>query len=86
MSITSIEFNANSKNPYIRNPNANYGIQMGFDFEYAKADAEEFKNTIKNAVSQFRASVCYKGYKNFLMSLGLNHCQVYGNINSDMQS
>lgn len=47
-------------------------------------DADNYKKFIENAVYRFRHSITYQHYKGFLMSLGMDHCQVHGNISAEM--
>ena len=47
-------------------------------------DIDVFRNFLKNAESMFRASAYYKLYKSYLIEyLGINRCQVFGNITVD---
>lgn len=48
------------------------------------ADVERYKAFVDNCVSRFRRSRSYKGYKAYLMFLGLNRCQINGNIEDGM--
>ena len=70
-------------NPSIRSPNAPYDLQF-----YATADSfvdiEFYKRFLDNAISRFRTSRTYKNYKSYIMSLGMNKCQILGNIDEDM--
>lgn len=45
---------------------------------------DEYKAFLNNAISTFRKSRFYKNYKGFLMGLGMNRCQVHGNITEEM--
>jgi len=47
-------------------------------------DVEQYRAFLVNAISNFRKTRTYKNYKAFLMGLGLDRCQVHGNINSEM--
>lgn len=47
-------------------------------------NVDDYKKFIDNIISRFRRSRAYKGYKAFLMSMGMNRCQILGNITSDM--
>ena len=47
-------------------------------------DIEVFRSFIQNAVSTFRKSREYKGYKAHLMELGLCNSAAHGNITSEM--
>lgn len=45
---------------------------------------DDYRQFLENAISNFRKTRTYKNYKAFLMNLGLDRCQVHGNITSDM--
>lgn len=47
-------------------------------------NVDEYRAFLVNAISNFRKTRTYKNYKAFLMNLGLDRCQVHGNINSEM--
>ena len=47
------------------------------------SDPETYRNFIKNAESRFRRSKEYTAYKAYLMSMGFDHCQIMGNIESE---
>lgn len=68
-------------NPKISSPKATYDLYFCQTRE-TLADPERYLSFIKNAERRFRASPEYKQYKNYLMSLGFDHCQVMGNIES----
>lgn len=69
--------------PMIKSPSAEYGISMDQTRE-SLYDASIYKSFINNAIRRFRNSPFYKGYKNFLIEMGMDHCQVLGNISTDM--
>lgn len=48
------------------------------------ADIDRYKTFIDNCIHRFRKSREYKGYKAYLMSLGLDRCQINGNIQDGM--
>lgn len=48
------------------------------------SDLEKYKAFIDNCISRFRRSRMYKSYKSYLMSLGLDRCQINGNIQDGM--
>lgn len=72
-------------NPTISSPNATYDLPFYMTRE-AFLDVEVYKHFIENAISRFRRSGYYKAYKSYLMSLGLNKCQIFGNIDDEMAS
>lgn len=47
-------------------------------------DIEEYRKFIKNVIRRFRKSRDYKGYKSYLMCIGMNRCQILGNITDEM--
>jgi len=48
------------------------------------ADLDKYKAFIDNCIRRFRKSRAYKGYKAYLMSLGMDRCQINGNIQDGM--
>lgn len=48
------------------------------------ADVDTYKRFIDNCIHRFRKSRAYKGYKAYLMSMGLDRCQILGNIQDGM--
>lgn len=70
-------------NIYLHSPNAEYDLPFAMNKE-TLMDIDEFRSFITNAISAFRRSREYKGYKNHLMQLGLCNSAVHGNINSEM--
>lgn len=47
-------------------------------------DISEYNIFIKNIIRQFRISKFYKSYKQYLFDIGLDKCQILGNVNKDM--
>lgn len=74
----------NDKNPTLSSPNDSLDLSFYITKETIH-DPEEYKSFLKNAERRFRACKEYKDYKAYLMSLGFDHCQVMGNIESDEQ-
>ena len=70
-------------NPTLTSPNSPFQLQFAQNQE-SLLDIDFYKTLIKNAVSRFRRSRAYKNYKNYLMGLGLDHCQFHANIDSSM--
>lgn len=66
-------------NPKISSPKATYDLYF-YQTRETLSDPERYLSFIKNAERRFRSSPEYKQYKNYLMSLGFDHCQVMGNI------
>lgn len=48
------------------------------------ADIDKYKAFIDNCISRFRKSRMYKSYKSYLMSMGMDRCQINGNIQEGM--
>lgn len=82
--IPDIYYDGSLYNPCIHSPNAPYALFFGQTFETISADTEGFKSFLENAVKQFRQSPTYKMYKGYLVDMGLNRCQMLGNIDADM--
>ena len=82
--IPDIYYDGNSLNPCIMSPNAPYAIYFKQTKDTIMKDTELFKRFVDNAVSNFRHSRVYKNYKHYLYELGMDRCQILGNINSDM--
>lgn len=56
-------------------------------FEQTKdslVDLERFKQFVDNSIRRFRKSRFYKGYKSYLMCMGMDRCQILGNIQDHM--
>ena len=73
----------NGNNPTIYSPNSPIHLPFYQDKE-TLSDIDSYKRFLDNAISRFRHTRTYKNYKSYLMNLGVDHCQFYGNINSDM--
>lgn len=64
-------------------PNDPYGLP----FEQTKStlvDVDRYKRFIDGGINMFRHSRSYKNYKAYLMCMGMDRCQILGNIRSDM--
>ena len=72
----------NDINPTLHSPNSTYEISFA-QTEESLLDIEVFRNFISNAITRFRHSRTYKNYKAHLMQMGMDRCQVHGNIHSD---
>lgn len=71
------------QNPIISSPNSEYSI-MFKQTKDSLLEIDTYKHFIQNAVSQFRHSRFYKQYKSYLIDLGLNRCQYFPNITTDV--
>ena len=70
-------------NPTVRSPYASNDLPF-YQTRDTLMDVDVFRNFLKNAESRFRASREYKAYKAYLIEyLGINRCQVFGNITTD---
>lgn len=70
-------------NPSIHSPNCTWDLQF-YATEESFVDIEYYKKFLDNAISRFRTSRTYKNYKKYLMELGMNRCQILGNIDENM--
>lgn len=69
-------------NPMVSSPKDGIAIQF-YQTKESLIDPDVYRRFIKNAEARFRATKEYKSYKAYLMSLGLDHCQILGNIEAD---
>ena len=69
----------NEANPCIHSPKSPIDIFF-YQTKETLMDPEVYRSFLKNAESRFRRSPEYKTYKGYLMSLGMDHCQIMGNI------
>lgn len=72
-------------NPTIVSPNSPHCIQL-YQTRESLMDAESYQNFLANVERGFRSSRRYTKYKGFLYNLGLDRCQVHGNLTADMVS
>lgn len=70
-------------NPTIKSPNSLFPLQF-YQTKETMIDVEHYKRFLENAISRFRHSRTYKNYKSYLISLGLDHCQMMPNITTDL--
>lgn len=69
-------------NPTLRSPNTPFELP----FRHTRdtfMDVDEYKYFIENCISRFRHSKTYKNYKKYLYDIGLDHCQILGNISKE---
>lgn len=71
----------NDNNPYLSSPNATTDLYF-YQTKDTLLDPEVYRAFIKNIESRFRRSKEYKTYKAYLMSMGFDHCQIMGNVES----
>ena len=72
----------NKKNPTVHSPYSDIDIYF-YQTKETLQDIDTFRSFLKNAESRFRTSKEYKAYKAYLMSLGIDRCQAFGNITSE---
>lgn len=75
--------NTNLPIPTISFPSADYIITF-YQTRDSMLDVDRYKRFVMNCISRFRKSRAYKGYKSYLMMLGLDRCQINGNIQDGM--
>lgn len=71
-----------SGNPTLVTPNQEDFISLRFTLDDSM-DVDMYVKLIRNAVKIFRQSVFYKQYKAHLINLGLDRCQILGNLPVD---
>ena len=81
--LPDIETINNNINPTLVSPNSFYEISF-YQTPESTINVEDYKRFIQNGIKRFRNSITYKEYKGRLMSIGLDRCQVLGNITSEM--
>jgi len=64
-------------------PSANHPL-IFYQTRETLADLDTYKAFIDNCIHRFRKSRAYKGYKAYIMSLGMDRCQINGNIQDGM--
>ena len=69
-------------NPTLRSPNSPFEQPFRQTRE-TLMDTGYYKHFLQNAIKRFRGSRLYKGYKYHLYNLGLDHCQLLGNISNE---
>lgn len=66
-------------NPTLRSPRGDYDLPF-YQTRSTLDDPERYKRFLKSVERAFRKSKEYSMYKGYLMSFGLDHCQVMGNV------
>lgn len=82
--IPDIFYDGSKLNPCIASPNAPYAIFFYQTRETLFGDADIYKRFIENAIQAFRGLDFYSQYKSFLFKLGMDRCQILGNITEEM--
>lgn len=75
--------NPNDPIPYISFPGAEYPL-LFYQTRDTLIDIDRYKAFLDNCIHRFRKSRSYKGYKAYLMMMGMNRCQINGNIQDGM--
>lgn len=74
---------SDKENPTLHSPNA--FVECPFkQSQETFMDVDTYKNFITNCMSRFRHSKTYTNYKHYLYDIGLDKCQLLGNIDSEM--
>lgn len=81
--LPDIESYQENQNPIITSPNSNFSISF-YQTRESLMDIDVYRSFLKNCEMRFRRSVTYKNYKSFLISLGMDRCQVHGFITANM--
>lgn len=81
--LASEYINRNAANPFIIFPTMTEPLCF-YSTRESLMDMDKYKNFIDNCIHRFRKSRFYKSYKAYLMSLGLDRCQINGNIQDGM--
>ena len=82
--IPGIESFQENMNPIISSPNSSFSISF-YQTRESLMDIDTYRVFLKNCETRFRHSIAYNNYKAFLISIGLDRCQVHGYINADME-
>ena len=69
-------------NPSVSQALAEYDLFF-YQTRESVQDPERYNSFLKNAERAFRSCEAYKVYKARLMSMGLDHCQIMGNISAE---
>ena len=81
--IGIFSYSSEASNPTIASPNSPFELPFKQTRD-SLMDVESYKAFLDNAMSAFRHSKTYRNYKSFLIELGMDKCQVHGNITTEM--
>lgn len=73
----------NELNPTLVSPYTFYELPF-YQTKDTLINTDTYREFLNNAISRFRRSRTYNNYKGFLIGLGLDRCQVHGNITMEM--
>lgn len=79
-----IEF-TDTFNPTLRSSNTTFEEPF-YQTRETFMDVDVYKAFLDNCISRFRHSKTYTNYKHYLYEIGLDRCQLLGNITSEMAS
>lgn len=82
--VPGIEQYNENMNPSLKSPYSTYSIGF-YQTRDSLLDIDLYRSFLKNCESRFRHSETYKNYKDFLIGLGMDRCQVHGFIHTDME-
>ena len=81
--LPGIDSFAINMNPVLASPYSTFILPF-YQTRESLTDIDTYRTFIKNVEQRFRRSATYTNYKGYVMSQGLDHCQIHGNISSDM--
>lgn len=81
--LPGIDVVYNGVNPTLTSPSSPFSIGF-YQTRDSLMDTDTYRSFLKNIEKRVRSSITYKHYKGYLMENGFDHCQVHGNINSEM--
>jgi len=81
--IPGLDYELQSNNPVVSSPLSPYELPF-YQTREDLLDIDVYKRFLVNAEKRFRQSNTYTLYKSRLIDLGLDRCQVHGNINAEM--
>lgn len=82
--LPGIETYQERMNPCLRSPNSTYSIGF-YQTRESLIDIDVYRAFLKNCETRFRHSATYGNYKGFIISAGLDRCQVHSYIHADME-
>lgn len=74
---------SDKENPTLRSPNTY--LECAFkQSQESFMDVDTYKAFLNNCIQRFRRSKTYTNYKHYLYDIGLDKCQLLGNVDSEM--
>lgn len=77
--IPDIEVYNGEFNPTLYSPNSPFYISFAATMDTTQ-DPDTYRNFLYSAITAFRSSIFYKKYKSYLISIGINCCQLHPHI------